>query len=211
MAELKNQNKQKDNPIYPLIVGSFLRIINIRRPVCDEGVGMKKKPNVFDIIRSKPLLSLAIGGLIFFIGILISDAPTMIVSQGWPTTDGTIITNRIVGQKIKEYDGDYYSHFDVYIRYQYSVNDISYSSTSVNSIDSSFYPVDIASRYPVGKDVIVYYNPKNPSDAVLEPGFVDIFKAFDIFSYIIFGAGVYFIFLGILRIKKISDIKRGKM
>jgi hypothetical protein len=171
---------------------------------------MQQKLSLFEFIRSKPLLSLIIGGVMFVIGILFSDIPRMIVSQGWPTTDGTIISNRLMGHKFKQYVGEDYSHFDVYIRYQYSVNGISHSSLSVNSIDSPFYPASIASRYPVGKDVIVYYNPKDPSEAVLEPGFVDIFKAFDVFSELFFGAGIYFIFIGISRIKKNTDRNRGE-
>jgi hypothetical protein len=154
---------------------------------------MPKKSSAFEFVRRKPLLSLVIGGMIFAIGILISDVPTMVVSPGWPTTHGTIISNRIVGQKFKQYNDTYYTDFNVYIRYQYAVNGISYSSQSVNAIDSPFYPARIAHRYPVGKDVIVYYNPKHPSAAVLEPGFVEICKAFDVFSYLCFGVGVYFI------------------
>jgi hypothetical protein len=166
-----------------------------------EGIGMQKKLNILEYVRGKPLLSLIMGGVIFIMGILISDIPTMIVSRRWPTTEGTIISNRLVGQKFKEYDGDFYTHIDVYIRYEYSVNKIPYSSMSVNAIDSPFYPSHIADRYPVGKDVIVYYNPKDPFDAVLEPGFDNIFKAFDVFSFLLFGAGIYFIFLGISGIK----------
>jgi hypothetical protein len=165
---------------------------------------MQKKLNVLEYISGKPLLSLITGGAIFVIGILFSDIPTMIASQGWPTTDGTILTNRLVGQQFEEYDGDLYLNIDAYIRYQYSVNGILYYSMSVNSINSPFsdYPSEIASRYPVGKNVIAYYNPKDPSEAVLEQGFVDIYRAFDIYSFLFFGAGIYFIFLGILRIKK---------
>jgi len=163
---------------------------------------MPKKPNACEFIRRKPLLSLMIGGVLFVIGLLISDVPTMIVSPSWPRTPGTIISNRIVGQKFKQYNDTYYTNFDVYIRYQYAVQGISYSSPSVNAIDSPFYPAEIASRYPVGKVVTVYYNPKNPAAAVLEPGFVDVLQAFDIFSYFFFGAGIYFIFQCIARLKE---------
>jgi hypothetical protein len=64
------------------------------------------------------------------------------------------------------------------------------------------YPRSYASKYPVGKDVTVYYNPKDPSEAVLEPGFVDTFKAFDVFSYIFFGVGIYYIYRGISSIQR---------
>ena len=68
---------------------------------------MPKKPNAFEYIHQKPLLSLLMGGVLFIIGLLISDVPTMLVSPGWPTTPGTIISNRIVGQKFKQYNDTY--------------------------------------------------------------------------------------------------------
>ncbi len=146
-------------------------------------------------IRSKPLLNLVIGGVAIVIGVLFSDIPKMIVSQRWPTTEGMIVSHQFRGQKYKEYDGDFYINIEVHIRYQYAVNDISYTSRSINSIDTplNLYPKNYASQYPVGKNVLVYYNPEDPSEAVLEPGFVEVFKAFDIFSYLFFGAGIYFI------------------
>ena len=166
--------------------------------------------DAFDYIHGKPLLSVIIGCLLFVIGILISDLPKMIVSQGWPTTEGKIISNRTVAHRFKKYDGTFYTIFDVYIRYQYKVNGASYSSLSINLIDTPSYPHSYASRYPLGKDVMVYYNPKNPSDAVLEPGFVSISQAFDVFSYLLFGAGIYFIYLGISKIKETRDRNRWK-
>ena len=168
---------------------------------------MKKDLRIFEFIRGKPFLSLIIGGVILVLGILLSDIPTMIVSPEWPTTEGIVISQRLVGQKFKEYDGDYYENIDGYIRYQYSVNGISYSSLAVNSIDSPFYPEIIARRYPKGKNVNVYYNPKKPSEAVLEPGIVLTFKAFNVDSLFISGAGLYFIALGISELLKRIRLK----
>ena len=196
------------------VVISTLGLVPIfgeEKPGCGEGMGIGKRKNVFDYIRSNPPLSLIIGGVVLFMGILFSDIPTMIVSPNWPTTDGMIISNRLMGHRFKEYDGDYYTKINAYIRYEYSVEGVSYSSLSINSMDSPNYPASVASRYPVGKDVVVYYNPKDPADAVLEPGYVGLFKPFDVFSYLIFGVGLYFIYLGILEIKKSRDKKQMKI
>ncbi len=167
-----------------------------------------KNIGVFDYLRSKPLLSLFVAGLIIAFGILISDLPKMVFSQGWPTTNGKILYHKFVGQKFKQYGAEDYINIDVYIRYEYEVNGISYTSLSINSINTPFYPYDYASRYPVGEDVIVYYNPNHPADAMLEPGFIEVWRAFDTDSHLIFLAGIYFIFLAISRLKEIRDINR---
>jgi hypothetical protein len=120
----------------------------------------------------------------------------MVISQGWPSTEGEIISRYLVGQKFKEYDGDFFMNIDGYIRYQYFVEDIRYTSNAINSIKTPRYPYDIAIQYPEGKDVVVHYNPKNPSIAVLEPGFIWTLDAFDVFSFLLFTAGLYFISLG---------------
>lgn len=176
---------------------------------------MQKKLADFELIRWEPALHLLAGVVMIVIAILFSDIPRMILSQGWPTTDGTILYHKFVGVKFKEYDGSFYTKIDVYIRYEYSVDGITYSSLSIDSLDAPCsptssldapcYPSSYASRFPVGGNVIVYYNPKNPADAVLEPGLVNIFKAFGGFSFLFLLAGVFFIFLGILQRKKIRD------
>ena len=160
---------------------------------------MQKEPNVFPNLRGNPFLRLVVGGAIFVLGIFFSDIPTMIMSKEWPATEGNIVTCRLVGTSVREWTGDLYTETNVFIRYEYVVNGISYSSSAVNSINSPFflYPPSYASRYPVGEHVRVYYNPKDPSEAVLEPGFVDILKAFDIISILFLCVGIYFIFHGI--------------
>jgi hypothetical protein len=171
---------------------------------------MQRKWDAFAFIRWEPALNLIAGGLLIAVAILFSDIPKMIVSPGWPTTGGTILYHRFAGVKFKEYDGGFYTRIDVYIRYEYSVAGISYTSLSINSIDTPSNPSSYASRFPVGEDVTVYYNPKDPSEAVLEPGFVNILRAFGGFSFFFLVVGVSLFFLGILESKNFRDRKLQK-
>lgn len=59
------------------------------------------------------------------------------------------------------------------------------------------YPPSYANRYPAGKVATVFYNPKDPSEAVLEPGFVDTLRTFDVISFSPLVSGIYFVLLGI--------------
>ena len=165
---------------------------------------MSNKWDIFEILSSKPRLAILIGVLVFIAGILISNLPTMIASLGWPTTDGKIITRTLGGVRFEEYDGDFYTKIEAFIRYQFTVNDVTYTSTSINATDTLYHRYDVAVRYPEGKVVTVYYNPRNPNQSVLEPGFVSFFQIFDIFSYLLFALSIYLFHLGISRQKYIK-------
>jgi hypothetical protein len=82
------------------------------------------------------------------------------------------------------------------------VSDVIYSSTAVNAIDSPFYPQEIGEQYPEGRNVIVYYHPKHPGEAVLEPGIVLSINAVDIDSWFLIGWGIYFISMGSAAMKR---------
>jgi hypothetical protein len=159
---------------------------------------MKNRLPVIAYLRHNPILSALVGVVFILISVYYSDIPTMILSPGWPTTEGVITSRRLIGQKFKEYDGDYYTYIEGYVRYQYSINGEPYSSSRVNSIDTLYYPSNLAVQYTVGQEVVVYYNPRNPARAVLEPGFIYNLMAFDIFSLIILIAGFYLIYKGVM-------------
>jgi hypothetical protein len=163
---------------------------------------MQKGLDTLGFIFDRPKLSLVFGVLLVVMGVLLSDVPRMIISQGWPSTTGTITSHRFLGQKFEEYDGDFYTKVDVYIHYQYSVNGVKYISQTINAINSLFYPADYADRYPVDSEVIVYYNPRNPYDAVLEPGFVGPLLGLDVINFSLFGLGIYFCSRGISKIRE---------
>lgn len=80
----------------------------------------------------------------------------------WPQVPGKIIESTVVGDK--NFDG---GDEKARVLYSYVVNGISLQSKSVGAgVLSS--PAGIVKRYPVGKQVQVYYDPENPKSAFLE-------------------------------------------
>jgi len=85
-------------------------------------------------------------------------------SQKWPTTDGRIIysrvagSTRIIGRKAS-------------VKYEYVVDGKRYISSLISytwkSVDYQAF-MQILRDYPEGEEVIVYYNPHNPEEAVLK-------------------------------------------
>ena len=91
-------------------------------------------------------------------------------SPGWPVAPGAIEESRII--RASKGDG-------VRVVYGYSVDEARYSSNTISyaRFDGAQgvwllpdTPQDLVNRYPVGKEVPVYYEPGNPRNAVLEPG-----------------------------------------
>ena len=154
---------------------------------------MSRKEYLLDRILASPRLSIITGALLIWMGFLVSALPKMIATLGWQPTSGVITYQQIQKKRFPEYDGDFYEEIQVHLRYEYTVNGTLYTSGSVNAINIPFYPPEVAEQYPVDTAVTVYYNPRDPAEAVLEPGFVDVFKAFDVFSFLFFAAGIYFI------------------
>jgi Protein of unknown function (DUF3592) len=79
----------------------------------------------------------------------------------WPQVTGQIIESTVVGDS--NFDGETKAR----ILYSYVVNGISLQSKSVGAGMMSS-PTGIVKRYPVGKQVQVYYDPENPKSALLE-------------------------------------------
>ncbi len=87
----------------------------------------------------------------------------------WPATDGRV-TKSDVSSSMQRGNVVYAPK----ITYEYSVRDEKYSSDRIGIGGISPAYRDAAQKkadeYPVGKEVIVHYNPDSPSEAVLEPG-----------------------------------------
>lgn len=93
-------------------------------------------------------------------------------STGWAHTDGTIRDSELV--TVEQRDGSIL--YRAHIVYAYSVNGREYEAERIRfgTEESASSVQDRAARwveaYPPGKQVIVYYDPQSPADAVLEPG-----------------------------------------
>lgn len=123
----------------------------------------------------KKLLHVAIFAVVMFLGI--KQALEMGDSREWPTTQGQITSSRIV--QISESDshkGGYSSglssyKYEVRLSYSYQVDGQPYSGKRLRIRSHAYSNEKHARRelanYPVGQQVEVHYNPKEPQSSVL--------------------------------------------
>ena len=90
-------------------------------------------------------------------------------SAEWPPTNGAITASNLQVRYFRGTKGYYAA-----IRYRYRVADRDYEGDQISFNRVHAATADawqkVIDEYPVGKDVKVFYDPKNPSTAVLEPG-----------------------------------------
>jgi hypothetical protein len=88
--------------------------------------------------------------------------------KNWPQTEGIIQSVKMTHSSNK------HDIYGVKISYQYKVANISYSSERVSfgelETTEESHAQAILDRYPVGKQVMVFYSIANPTSAVLETG-----------------------------------------
>ncbi len=92
-------------------------------------------------------------------------------SAGWPTTQGEVVVSKVskVGNPTSLLPA-----YHEYVQYQYSVGGRTYRSSTAGAY-GGFYAGSksserLTNRYPVGLHITVYYDPKHPEQAVIEPG-----------------------------------------
>lgn len=110
-----------------------------------------------------------IGGGLMFFGVM--DSVKAASSNSWPTVRGTILSSEISSSTDSDSDTTYTSD----IRYSYSVGGSPIEGSQVLFGEGSTSDYDavqkLVDRYPEKSLVTVYYNPDDPTEAVLEPGF----------------------------------------
>jgi len=102
-------------------------------------------------------------GAVYYVLSVISDT----VARRWPVVTGTVQSSRI--EKVRSRFGSIYK---LHIEYTYPVAGITYSSDQRRFDDDDYAYKSATSRlarYPVGAQVPVFYDPRDPSSSVLEP------------------------------------------
>jgi hypothetical protein len=117
------------------------------------------------------LLVIIVTGLIFGLRALrdgTSDVVVALTARQWPTTSGVIEQSNVV----EDQNDDTLLHTPT-VRYSYEVAGTHYTGTTVVPGQGSTNAASIAQRtvdrYPVGKQVQVYYQPADPHKIMLEP------------------------------------------
>jgi hypothetical protein len=87
-----------------------------------------------------------------------------IVSVGWPSAEGQIVYSHTRAGR----------HYETLLWYEYHVDGQRYLASNYRN-GGNLTPFQsvaeaAAKRYAVGHKVTVYFNPRNPTDALLEPG-----------------------------------------
>lgn len=117
------------------------------------------------------LLPVAVGGVIIYSAMPGVDEASR--SGSWPSTEGKVVVSEVVGTygNTTRRTG---SAWKAHVEYRYEVDGKQYTSSRISfsdygsSIKSSHE--ERAGRYPAGKEVRVFYDPKDPRKAVLEIG-----------------------------------------
>jgi hypothetical protein len=96
-------------------------------------------------------------------------------SKSWPTTTGRILMSQIESRRSRSGSSGYSTTFYPQIMYEYDLGGQRFQSNQINrGVMLSYGMTSMAQQktmqYPVGSNVLVYYNPMNPSESVLETG-----------------------------------------
>lgn len=101
-----------------------------------------------------------------FLGVIFFMRRKMAAVSQWPSTMGTVMMSTIE-QRYSSEGG--YTDYPV-VQYSYQIGGQAYQSTKLApgpELGGSGAR-GVVARYPAGAQVMVFYNPQNPSDAVLE-------------------------------------------
>lgn len=119
--------------------------------------------------------ALIVGGLVFFLfllnavflGIIFFIRRRMAAVNHWSSALGTVLMSMLESRRSSDDHG--YVNYPV-VHYSYQVGGQAYQSTKIapGPEVGGTGAEKVVARYPSGAQVMVFYNPQNPSEAVLE-------------------------------------------
>jgi hypothetical protein len=102
-----------------------------------------------------------------FLGIIFSTRRKMAAVSQWPSTLGTVLMSTLERRRSSDNNG--YTNYPV-VQYSYQVGGQMYQGMKLApgpEVGGSGAG-SVVARYPAGAQVMVFYNPQDPSEAVLE-------------------------------------------
>jgi hypothetical protein len=140
------------------------------------------------------------GGAVFFLFAL-PPLQYSNTSESWPSVPGIITRSEVY---ISRSDGK--THYQPDIAYAYYVGGKKYTASKITvgdpPLNNNVAPAKLLqAEYPVGKEVIVYYDPELPESSALRPGTKTG-------EYLLAGFAAIFFFTGLMAIHKGLKDKR---
>lgn len=121
-------------------------------------------------------------------------------SVTWPTATGIILESAVT-HEIREPNNPKKTQESYFakVRYNYTVDEKQYTGTRIafgdHRSDTDTLAQEIVARYPMGKEIKVYYAPDEPQSALLEPGVTGQVYFMPIFGGILCAVGLLWAFI----------------
>ena len=113
----------------------------------------------------------------------------------WPSVKGVVVDSKVVSHLDSESNQTMYAPA---ITYRYKVDGKEFTCSNFGFVNVSyndgFEAEKIVKSYPVGKEVTVYYNPKNPYKAVLNKNTTKLIYIPHVLGGIFFLIGIILVF-----------------
>lgn len=122
-------------------------------------------------------------------------------SNNWPDTSGVVLKSKVATHRSNNSNSSTYA---VDVTYQYQIEGQKYECSTVwfgSDVSTSNRSLvqETVKKYPVDKQVAVYYDPKEPEAAVLEPGVFKTTYFYYLFGWLFLGPGILMIGIPLFR------------
>jgi len=106
-------------------------------------------------------------------------------SAAWPS-----VTGKVIAAEVQDQSDDTNSAYSPHVTYRYAVDNHFFTRDTLQFGEDTYINIESAQRvldgYPIGSEVTVYYDPKDPGRAALRPGTSDG-------SYLLLVIGIFLI------------------